>query len=1669
MDGNFLLGFSSGYMSDVEIVNLAATASSVTPKTFNFTGTSGVETINVGAANAPIIVSNISDTGLTLNLSGQSSGAFDVGFATGTISGSGSSLTVGVTDVGSTGTNVSLTANLITDLDIVSYGSSNHITLDGSVNDIVNISVAGAGDLVIGGIPASASGFTSASAGGDVTLTVDTDSNTAMLASGQTITGGAGFDSLSLQGGGIVAAASTGIEELIFDGSTSQVIVRATGMAGLNTLTFSGQGASVPSISGLSDQALTVNATLESQSTDRQQVISGSGTLTVNLKGNPTQVGLEAVSDNDFDFKASTTAAIDINVGPYVSASGLYVLNDSTGDLGITVDSTSTFGSHVQASGASTISILGGGNINATVSGQNTTAITVNAGSGTLAVGSSAANSFTLNTSGNITIPDTTSRLSGVQTLSVTVGNNTADLSGNTMGFADARTVTLAGAGSASTVKLNHFSGSGSNIVMSMTGLAGGVSIANLDNVSAAITIGGETSTGRLDIANMKLLGPDAVTISTGTAGQYSAGLTEVGGNYTLDMSANTSGSASLAVTTFSSKGAAAISMGSGSGDVSLASIKTQSTFTLDASNFGGTIDLGTITAAGNMTVSMGSEGHFSASTIGSFGSLTVDGANSSTGQLTLQVVTAVGGITVSMGTGSGGIVMTDNDTGGNFILDASNFGGSIDTKDVSASGSVVVSMGSEGDFSASSVVSVGAFTLDGAVSTTGQVVLSDVSSGGNFTVSMGSGTGTLVAGSITTTGNLVIDGTNFGGDMDVTFATASGAVTVSVGSNGDFSAKDIVAGGNVTFDAAASTTGQIVLTGISADGNVTVSMGTGTGQISMGGTVTTGSFTIDASTFGGAVDLSLVTASGAAVVSMGTAGDFSAKEVHSTGSITVDGATSTTADIKIGVLSASGAVTVALGTGSGTFEIEESIVSNKGFVFDGTKSSATLDFTQITSSGAVTLSVGNGNFTAGSTEVSGAYTLDKSTSTTGNAVLKFLSAGGNATINMGTGSGDLTLSSATSGANFVIDASQNSGAMTITAISADNAITISLNGADRDNFAATILNAGDDLTISQANASSGTFTLTDVSASGSINITLGADAAAAGAGNMTVSAATTAKAFTFNGSQNGDLSLQAISASASLTVNVIGEGSLFTSSLQSLGAISITKTLGSAKEMTMQDISAGNTTITLGAASGHISASTISVNNFTLDASLSTEDTTAFSLNTLSAGGATNITLGANNALTASAITINSAGGSLTKGTGSADVTIAVGISSAAAFTLGGGGSGTLSGSTITVVGGFTFNGENVADNGAPYFSANTITNATSGAVAFNFGAGGSGMFRVSAINNVSAFTLTGPNLVTANMSVTQLSATESVTFSMGGAKGSATFSAITTEGSFVYDAANTGNLSLEIGSLSASAATMTLGANATSTHTISMSVVDVKSVFTLNGANYRDLYTADQISASAVSVTFGDLSDGFVASSLNAVNLTFNGGDGTLFSANITSAIITGSDWSILMPEQGNQLTIGSLAFSASGTVTMTNLGDTVSASSTSASGDTLKVEFNLGEDSVADTLSYSNGGGKELVKIYNFDKGQDALKISNKGTSATSTGVVTAASIIGGALGASISSTDVSSAGVTATFVYNGDLFFLANPDFNALDGTFGPGEVVFQFVGISSIESGDVTQI
>ena len=157
--------------------------------------------------------------------------------------------------------------------------------------------------------------------------------------------------------------------------------------------------------------------------------------------------------------------------------------------------------------------------------------------------------------------------------------------------------------------------------------------------------------------------------------------------------------------------------------------------------------------------------------------------------------------------------------------------------------------------------------------------------------------------------------------------------------------------------------------------------------------------------------------------------------------------------------------------------------------------------------------------------------------------------------------------------------------------------------------------------------------------------------------------------------------------------------------------------------------------------------------------------------------------------------------------------------------------------------------------------------------------------------------------------------------------------------------------------------------------------------------------------------------------------------------------------------MPELGNGLTITNLTFSASGTIVGTNSADNVSASSTTAANGTVLFEFNMGEDNVQDDLGFNqNTTGKSLVKILNFDTGSDKLSTDHeRGAAATAVGTTTAASIIGGALGATIAASDVAAGAATALFTYNGDTFFIGAATGNAVNTTFGEGETVFQFVG------------
>ena len=189
----------------------------------------------------------------------------------------------------------------------------------------------------------------------------------------------------------------------------------------------------------------------------------------------------------------------------------------------------------------------------------------------------------------------------------------------------------------------------------------------------------------------------------------------------------------------------------------------------------------------------------------------------------------------------------------------------------------------------------------------------------------------------------------------------------------------------------------------------------------------------------------------------------------------------------------------------------------------------------------------------------------------------------------------------------------------------------------------------------------------------------------------------------------------------------------------------------------------------------------------------------------------------------------------------------------------------------------------------------------------------------------------MVGTNLTTGNVAVAAISATTSVNIDLGGMSGSAVITAIDTDGAFTLNAGSAANLAVDIETLSASAATITLGAVSESSHANGVSAVNVDT-FTLNGTNYREIFTADTISAGGVTITFGDLSDAVSISAITTDTFTFNGGDGANFSASITNLDVNGADFSITMAELGNGLTIATMTHSASGTIVGTNAVDNI-----------------------------------------------------------------------------------------------------------------------------------------
>ena len=159
----------------------------------------------------------------------------------------------------------------------------------------------------------------------------------------------------------------------------------------------------------------------------------------------------------------------------------------------------------------------------------------------------------------------------------------------------------------------------------------------------------------------------------------------------------------------------------------------------------------------------------------------------------------------------------------------------------------------------------------------------------------------------------------------------------------------------------------------------------------------------------------------------------------------------------------------------------------------------------------------------------------------------------------------------------------------------------------------------------------------------------------------------------------------------------------------------------------------------------------------------------------------------------------------------------------------------------------------------------------------------------------------MTGTNLTTGNVAVAAISATTSVSIDLGGMSGSAVITAIDTDGSFTLNAGSAANLAVDYRDpFLLVLQRRALGAVSESSHANGVSAVNVDT-FTLNGTNYREIFTSDTISASGVSMTFGDLADAVSVSAIVTETFTFNGGDGANFGATITNLDINASDFGI------------------------------------------------------------------------------------------------------------------------------------------------------------------------
>jgi hypothetical protein len=580
----------------------------------------------------------------------------------------------------------------------------------------------------------------------------------------------------------------------------------------------------------------------------------------------------------------------------------------------------------------------------------------------------------------------------------------------------------------------------------------------------------------------------------------------------------------------------------------------------------------------------------------------------------------------------------------------------------------------------------------------------------------------------------------------------------------------------------------------------------------------------------------------------------------------------------------------------------------------------------------------------------------------------------------------------------------------------------------------------------------------------------------------------------------SADLTLTAVSAEDAISITVAGSANVASTNMDTVGSFTFSAA-GASESVDITDISASGISITTGL-QGDLSASAInSVSTITVDASGATT-AQGITMTSVSASGAISITLGAGSgtvAMTTAESTEKAITISGTRFDGEMDVTDI----QASGLTVSLGSGGDFSASSVNTAGGFTFNAQDTDASGEQI----NLTNVSASGVSMNMGAAslvsvqisaltvasgdfnfsgtnfngglhimhmsGSGASIVTGANFIASaqsvvltdnFTLNGAALTSASLTFQIISASGSVAMSFGAMTGDLVIGKISTLSDITLSGENANGLGMTIGDLSASGISVSLGEVSDTSNNFSASVIDAQN-FTMNATNFRDSINLHHVSAaSAVTITVGDTTDDLTISSLTSELFTLNGGDGDVFSATISSANIGGSAWTISMPEMGGGLKLVDYSWSGNGTIRGTDAADVISASATMAAGVQKTIDIDLREDSAADLINLTGTAGATYAILRNFDSGEDKVGIDATAAGMNNIAITAAAAMITTVLGTTLTASDIASA-ATSLYTYNSDTYFVSDEE--GVTGSFGNGDFVIRFVGVSDILHSDIS--